>query len=83
MTSKGFKPAIQVTERLQTHALESTANEIDVHYRLKDIISTMSLEKSWESTLCCVLQFAILVKSGLVIPISKRNVQFPLLFTNY
>jgi hypothetical protein len=50
--------------------LESTANGIDAHYRLKNIISTTSLEKSWEYTLCYILQLAILVKSRLVILIS-------------
>jgi hypothetical protein len=62
MTSKGFKPVIQATERLQTYALESTANGIGAHYRLKSMISTMISEKSKESTLCCILQLAILVK---------------------
>jgi len=35
MTSKGFKPAIQATERLQTYALESTANRIGAPLSLK------------------------------------------------
>jgi hypothetical protein len=69
MTSKGFKPAIQATERLQTYALESTANRIGAHYRLKNMIPTMSSEKSWESALCCISQLAILVKQRFVISI--------------
>jgi len=62
MTSKGFKPAILTTESLQTYALESTANGIGSHYRLNNMVSTMSSEKSWESNLCSILQLALLVK---------------------
>jgi hypothetical protein len=61
MTSKGSKPAVQTTERLQTYALESTAIGIGAHYRLQNMI-TMISEKSWESNLCSILQLAILVK---------------------
>jgi hypothetical protein len=69
MTSKGFKPAIQATERLQTYALESTANGIGAHCRLKNMISTVISWKSWESTLCCILQLVLLVKQRLVISV--------------
>jgi hypothetical protein len=69
MISNGFKPAIQATECLQTYALESTANGIGAHYRLKNMISTISSEKSWESTLCCTSEIAIIVKQRLVISI--------------
>jgi hypothetical protein len=62
MTSKGFKPTVQTTARLQTYALENTAIGIGAHYRLKNMISIMSSEKSWESNLCSILQLAIHVK---------------------